>query len=54
MNHECPACQGLGHTRDSAPVMEMRYERDLGGYVEVRTIKQGSGCWKCLGTGQLP
>lgn len=51
---ECPACFGLGVTPASAPEMELRYNRDMGGHVEVRTVRQGSGCLRCGGTGQLP
>lgn len=53
LDTECPACHGTGHTDACRPTMEMRYDRDLGGHVEVRTIQQGSGCLRCLGTGQL-
>ena len=55
---ECPACQGLGYTRESQAEMhcEPTYEH---GYVEVSTIvvqgrpQVGSACLKCLGLGQL-
>lgn len=50
---ECPACYGMGVTQASAPEMELKYNRELGGHVEVRTIQQGSGCLRCGGTGQL-
>jgi hypothetical protein len=49
----CPMCAGMGYTRDTAAEMELRFDRELGGHVEVRTLKQGSGCPKCLGTGFL-
>ena len=50
----CPACNGTGHTKETAPEMELQYNRDMGAHVEVRTIKQGSGCPKCLGVGHVP
>ena len=49
----CLACNGTGHSRETAPEMEMQYDRDLGGNVEVKTIKQGSGCIRCLGVGYI-
>lgn len=51
---ECPACHGMGYTAGSAAEMEMAWSADMGAYVEVRTIAQGSGCLKCLGLGRLP
>jgi len=50
---ECPACDGMGFTPASATEMEMVWNVEMNGYVEVRTLAQGSGCWKCHGTGQL-
>ncbi len=50
---ECPACRGMGFTEGSATEMEMLFSPEMNGYVEVRTAAQGSGCWKCHGTGQL-
>jgi RecJ-like exonuclease len=49
----CPQCDGTGHTKETAPEMELRYDRYMGAHVEVRTIKQGSGCPKCLGVGHV-
>lgn len=51
---ECPACHGMGFTEGSATEMEMVFNAEMNGYVEVRTLAKGSGCWKCHGTGQLP
>ena len=50
---ECPACSGTGHTEKSAPEMELRWEPSLHGYVEVKTLKPGSGCLRCGGMGRL-
>jgi hypothetical protein len=49
----CPECNGMGYTRQTAPEMEMRYERSLDALVEVKTLKQGSGCIRCLGVGYV-
>lgn len=49
---ECTHCNGLGYTADTAAVMETRRDREYG-VVEKKTLAQGSGCPKCLGTGQL-
>jgi hypothetical protein len=49
----CQACNGMGYSRETAPEMELQYDRELGGNVEVRTIKQGSGCIRCLGVGYV-
>lgn len=50
---ECPGCNGLGYNDKCAPEMEMRFDPNLRGYVEVKTIKQGSGCLRCGGKGRL-
>lgn len=44
----------MGFTEGSATEMEMVFNAEMNGYVEVRTLAKGSGCWKCHGTGQLP
>lgn len=49
----CPDCRGQGYTQQTAPEMDLRYNRDLGAYVEAKTVKQGSGCPRCLGVGFL-
>ena len=55
---ECPACHGIGYTKESAA--EMHYEdHPEHGPVERFTVYRdmvpqiGSGCLKCGGTGQL-
>jgi hypothetical protein len=48
---ECSFCEGLGYTPDTAARMITRRDRDYG-IVEVRTVRQGSGCPACLGLGQ--
>ena len=47
----CPECAGMGYSKQTAPEMELEYNRELGAHVEVKTIKQGSGCVRCLGVG---
>lgn len=47
----CQECNGTGYSKETEPEMELQYDRELGGNVEVRTIKQGSGCIRCLGVG---
>lgn len=55
---ECPACRGIGYTRDSAAEMHYREEPDIGP-VEYATVYRdmapqlGSGCLRCGGTGWL-
>ncbi len=49
----CQACNGTGHSKETAPEMELQYNRELGAHVEVKTIKQGSGCVRCLGVGYV-
>jgi RecJ-like exonuclease len=44
---ECPDCNGFGYTQNTCP--EMVIERGR----EKRTLQQGSGCPRCLGTGQI-
>lgn len=51
---ECPACHGLGYTGASQAEMETRWNRERNEDVEVRTLRQGSGCLRCGGMGQLP
>lgn len=50
---ECPACAGFGYNDKCAPEMRLVLNEEMGAYVEVETIKQGSGCLRCGGTGQL-
>lgn len=58
---ECPACGGLGYTRDTADRMETRHPtpEEVAEYglhpkewVECATLLKGSGCPRCKGTGQ--
>lgn len=58
---ECPDCEGLGYTKATGAEMKCRRltlaEREEYGFrpddwVEVRTVKRGSGCPKCKGVGQ--
>ena len=51
--NECPDCGGMGYTVETTAEMQLRFNKRLGDMVERRTIKQGSGCPRCLGTGQL-
>jgi RecJ-like exonuclease len=44
---ECPTCHGMGQTRNTCTEMEV----DKDGHSH--TVLQGSGCPRCLGTGQL-
>lgn len=47
---ECPACNGWGYT----PATCTEYQLDkIDGRDSMRTTKLGSGCPRCLGTGQL-
>lgn len=50
---ECPHCRGLGYTPQTSAEMETQWSRDNQDYVEIKTIRQGSGCPRCHGTGQL-
>jgi hypothetical protein len=59
---ECPECNGLGYTHATCDDMQTRkvtreeHEQShvsLPPVVEMRTIRKGSGCPRCLGTGQL-
>lgn len=50
---ECPDCSGMGYTEHTTAEMQTRFNKRMGEVVERRTIKQGSGCPRCLGTGQL-
>jgi hypothetical protein len=54
LRNECPECRGMGYTNATCAVMRLEYSQDMGGYVELETLQQGSGCPCCLGTGQLP
>jgi hypothetical protein len=47
----CPACNGTGVTKVTAP--ECFQVRDDAGKLVWRTIKQGSGCPRCLGVAFL-
>ena len=51
---ECPICHGLGYTEASKAEMRCVWNAERTDYVEVKTLKQGSGCLRCGGTGQLP
>lgn len=48
---ECPACQGMGYTR--ATCTETAQVIDKDGKSRIVTTRLGSGCPRCLGTGQL-
>jgi len=48
---ECPVCQGIGYTRATCPELEQRIDKD--GRTKLATVRLGSGCPRCLGTGQL-
>jgi len=50
---ECPNCDGMGYTEATCTEMTMRFEPEVKAYVEWETVKQGSGCYNCHGTGQL-
>lgn len=50
---ECPICDGMGYTRESADVMRTSFDREHHAVVEVATIRKGWGCEFCLGTGQV-
>lgn len=41
--NRCPTCNGKGYTKNTATV-----------FSKGRTLKQGSGCPTCKGTGQIP
>jgi RecJ-like exonuclease len=47
---ECPACEGLGVTEDTAPE---RQRSRVDGKNVWRTVRQGSGCPRCMGVGRL-
>lgn len=63
---ECSACHGIGYTYHTEAEMQMREERTVEWrrrrteyyqvermrVVEAKTLKQGSGCPACQGTGQ--
>lgn len=49
---ECPDCSGLGYTEATCDTMETRRDREYG-IVEKKTLSKGSGCPRCLGTGQI-
>lgn len=44
---ECKQCEGIGYTTNTAPTMQKQSDGKL------VTLKLGSGCEKCLGTGQV-
>lgn len=48
---ECSECNGLGYTDATCDIMEVRRDREYG-TVEKKTVSKGSGCPRCLGTGQ--
>lgn len=52
---ECDACEGLGQTEACRTEIATISVFDAHGvaYDVVRTVKQGSGCLKCGGTGRL-
>lgn len=47
MNEICKKCEGTGHDEDSQPVIRDPWAKNG----KPKTIKQGSGCLDCLGTG---
>ena len=50
----CTKCNGYGHDKAGRPVTKMVDKKTADGkhYQEHVTLKQGSGCMKCLGTGR--
>ena len=44
--NECPACQGIGQTKETATEVEHDGK-------QYRTIAKGSGCPRCLGIGRI-
>ena len=48
----CPACKGRGVATETEPEMVLRWEPALQARVESKTLKQGSGCPRCLGRGR--
>lgn len=50
---ECETCDGMGYTEATCTEMHLDWNAELGAFVEQWTVKQGSGCPHCLGTGQL-
>lgn len=49
----CKTCQGFGHDKAGRPVTKMVPKKGPDGkeYKQHVTVKQGSGCMTCLGTG---
>lgn len=54
LSKKCSACKGTGHDKNSHPVTRLDPYIDEDGRPRKRhvTIKQGSGCYKCHGTGE--
>ncbi len=50
---ECPVCHGTGYTPATCAEMTMVWSQEMGAYVEQKTMRQGSGCPRCLGVGQI-
>lgn len=44
--NECPACHGIGQTKETATEVRQEGER-------YRTVARGSGCPACLGIGRI-
>lgn len=51
----CDRCRGCGHDKKGLPVIEFREHYNEDGELERKhtTVKQGSGCMKCLGLGYI-
>ena len=49
MTRPCTRCDGLGYTKDAAPVVKNRGTALNPKFV---TLSMGSGCTKCKGTGK--
>lgn len=48
---ECKECQGIGYTRATSPELSQQIGAD--GKSRLVTLKRGSGCPRCLGTGRI-
>jgi len=51
--HTCERCSGSGHDKGGEPIIKFEHYTDKEGKPRKRhvTVKQGSGCYKCLGLG---
>jgi hypothetical protein len=49
---ECADCHGFGYTEKTCAEMQYRNDPEFG-LVEAVTLRIGSGCYSCGGTGQL-